>query len=205
MSSKVESWLPAIKLGSKGAPTEAQTHSKMRRNAKRKAKIAANKEKAATGRDSRFSKFHLGILIKDMILKMPSGTKQAPGSRGFLGHLKKERRALYEQLKASSMSRAEKKAAMDKINREGRDTQLKELPSEACRVIEEDANKQYAEAAVQRTAKRGQAEIPAEASHAMSGGPSEFWESDSNEGNEPSEISDDEEVEVLNTERPENR
>ena len=201
MSSKVESWLPAIEPSSKGAHTEAQTHSNARRNARRRVKIVANKEKAVTGGDSRFSKFHLGISIKDMILTMPSVTKQAPGSRGLLGHSKKERRTLHEQLKASSMSRAEKKTAMDKINRESRDAQLKELPEEARRAME-DANKQYAEAAAQRTVERGQAEIPAEASHAISGGPSEFWESDSDEGNEPAEDSGDEEVEGPNTERP---
>ena len=50
---------------------------------------------------------------------MPLSTKQALGSCGLFGQFKKERRALYEQLKASSMSRAEKKAAMDKINIEG--------------------------------------------------------------------------------------
>ena len=50
---------------------------------------------------------------------MPLSTKQAPGSCGLLSQFKKERRALYEQLKASSMSRAEKKAAMDKINMKG--------------------------------------------------------------------------------------
>ncbi|MCJ1232980.1 hypothetical protein MMC14_000934 [Varicellaria rhodocarpa] len=180
MSSKVESWLPAIEPSSKGAHTEAQTHSNARRNARRRVKIVANKEKAVTGGDI---------------------TKQAPGSRGLLGHSKKERRTLHEQLKASSMSRAEKKTAMDKINRESRDAQLKELPEEARRAME-DANKQYAEAAAQRTVERGQAEIPAEASHAISGGPSEFWESDSDEGNEPAEDSGDEEVEGPNTERP---